>query len=179
MAKQIDLTNLGHLVEQGQQAESLKRQLQGQLEKVQKAQEQLSDQLDALSSLLQEGKKAGGRGRPKGRGKAKAQAGKGGKEARPKPGSAPDNLCRVMSPTKPMQVSEIAKETKLSEGTVKQYLHKYDVFYSAGRGKGYLCKGSSSSAGQMTGATAMEMGQKKTKAAKKKATKKTKKTAGK
>jgi hypothetical protein len=173
MAKQIDLTNLGHLVEQGQQAESLKRQLQGQLEKVQKAQEQLSDQLDALSSLLQEGKKAGGRGRPKGK------AVKGAKESHPKPNSAPEQLCKVMSSSKPMQVEEIAKKTNLSTGTVKQYIHKFDCFYSAGRGKGYLYK-PSSSAGQATRATGMEMGQKKTKGGKKKATKKTKKkTAGK
>jgi len=165
MAKQIDLTNLGHLVEQGQQAESLKRQLQGQVEKVQKAQQQLSDQLDALSSLLQEGKKAGGRGRPEG------TAVKPGKESHPKPNSAPEKLCKEMSSSKPMQVEEIAKKTNLSTGTVKQYIHKFDCFYSAGRGKGYLYK-PSSSAGQATGATGMELGQKKTKGAKKKATKK-------
>lgn len=165
MAKQIDLTQVQTLVERGQEAEGLKKKLQDQVGKVQKAQEQLTEQLEALSSLLGEGKKTGGRGRPKGRGKAKA--GKGGKEARPKPGSAPDNLCKVMSPTKPMQVSEIAKETKLSEGTVKQYLHKYDVFYSAGRGQGYLCKGASSPA--PTGSAGTTPVQKK---AKKKATKK-------
>lgn len=178
MAKQIDLTNLEHLVQEGQKAETLRKQLQGQVEKVQKAQEHLSQQLEALGALLQEGKKVGGRGRPKGMGKAKAA--KGGKEARPKPGSAPDNVCKVMSSDKPMQVSEIAKKAKLSEGTIKQYIYKYDCFQSAGRGKGYLCKGASSSAGQMTGATGMELGQRKTKKAKKKATKKSKKkTAGK
>jgi len=173
MAKQIDLTNLGHLVEQGQQAEGLKKKLQDQVGKVQKAQQQLSDQLDALSSLLQEGKKAKGRGRPKGTGA------KGAKESHPKPNSAPENLCKVMSSSKPMQIEEIAKKTNLSVGTVKQYIHKFDCFYLAGRGQGYLYK-PSSSAGQATGATGMELGQKKTKGAKKKATKKTKKkTAGK
>ncbi len=175
MAKQIDLTQVQELVERGQEAEGLKKKLMEQVGKVQKAQEQLSEQLQALSALLGEGKKTGGRGRPK------AEAAKGGKESHPKPGSAPEELCKVMSSDKPMQVSEIAKKTKLSEGTVKQYIHKYDCFYLAGRGQGYLCKGASSSpAGQMTGATGMELGQKKTKAAKKKATKKTKKkTAGK
>jgi len=176
MAKQIDLTQVQELVERGQEAEGLKKKLMEQVGKVQKAQEQLSEQLQALSSLLGEGKKAKGRGRPKG----KAKAEKGGKEARPKPGSAPDNLCKVMSSDKPMQIEEIAKKANLSTGTIKQYIHKYSCFYSAGRGKGYLCKGASSSAGQMTGATGMELGQKKTEKAKKKATKKTKKqTAGK
>jgi len=172
MAKQIDLTNLGHLVEQGQQAESLKKQLQAQVEKVQKAQEHLTQQLQSLADLLGEQKKAKGRGRPKG------TAAKGAKESHPKPNSAPEKLCKEMSSTKPMQVEEIAKKTNLSTGTVKQYIHKFDCFYSAGRGKGYLYK-PSSSAGQMTGATGSELGQKKTKKAKKKATKKTKKTAGK
>jgi hypothetical protein len=173
MAKQIDLTQVQDLVERGQEAEGLKKKLQNQVGKVQKAQQQLTEQLQALSSLLQEGKKA--KGRPRGMGKAKAA--KGGKEARPEPGSAPDNLCKVMSSTKPMQVEEIAKATGLSVGTIKQYLHKYNCFYLAGRGQGYLCKGASSSAGQMTGATGMELGQKKTKKAKRKATKKTKKKA--
>ncbi len=80
-----------------------------------------------------------------------------------------------------MQIEEIAKKTDLSTGTVKQYIHKFDCFYLAGRGKGYLCR-PSSSAGQMTGPTGMELDQKKTqktKKAKKKATKKSKKTAGK
>ena len=36
--------NLGHLVEQGQQAEELKKKLQDQVGKVQKAQEQLAQQ---------------------------------------------------------------------------------------------------------------------------------------
>lgn len=177
MAKQIDLTNLEHLVQEGQKAETLRKQLQGQVEKVQKAQEHLSQQLEALGALLQEGKKVGGRGRPKGMGKAKAA--KGGKEARPKPGSSPDNLCKVMSSTKPMQIEEIAKATKLSEGTVKQYIHKYDCFYLAGRGKGYLCKGSSSTAPTGMGFGVTEGEKAKAKKAKKKATKKTKKAEGK
>jgi len=173
MAKQIDLTNLEHLVQEGQKAETLRKQLQGQVEKVQKAQEQLTQQLQSLAALLGEQKKAKGRGRPKG------AAAKGAKESHPKPGSAPENLCKVMSSSKPMQVEEIAKKTNLSAGTVKQYIHKFDCFYSAGRGQGYLYK-PSSSAGQATGATGSELGQKKTKAAKKKATNKSKKkTAGK
>jgi len=171
MAKQIDLTQVQELVERGQEAEGLKKKLQDQVGKVQKAQEQLSEQLQALSALL--GKKTGGRGR----GRPKAEAAKGGKEAHPKPGSAPDELCKVMSSDKPMQVSEIAKKTNLSEGTVKQYIHKYDCFYLAGRGQGYLCKGSSSPAptGMGFGQTESEKGKKKT--ANKKATKKTKKKA--
>jgi len=172
MAKQIDLTQVQELVERGQEAEGLKKKLQDQVGKVQKAQEQLADQLAALNSLLQEGKKAGGRGRPK------ATAAKGGKEAYPKPNSAPEQLCKVMSSSKPMQVSEIAEKTKLSEGTVKQYIHKFDCFYSAGRQKGYLCR-STSAAGQTAGSIGVEPEQPKTNKAKKKATKKTKKTAGK
>jgi len=171
MAKQIDLTNIEHLVEQGQQAESLKKHLTAQVEKVQKAQEQLTQQLQALSALLGEQKKT------RGRGKGKAAA-KGGKEAYPKPNSAPEKLCKVMSSTKPLQTEEIAKQTNLSEGTVKQYLHKFDCFYSAGRGQGYFCKPTSSPAPE-AGPTGSELGQTKTKKAKKKATKKTKKTAGK
>jgi hypothetical protein len=179
MTKHIDLTQVQTLVERGQQAEGLKKKLQDQVGKVQKAQQQLTEQLEALSSLLQEGKKAGGRGRPKGRGMGKAKVAKGGKEARPKPGSSPDNLCKVMSSTKPMQIEEIAKATKLSEGTVKQYIHKYDCFYLAGRGKGYLCKGSSSTAPTGMGFGVTEGEKAKAKKAKKKATKKTKKAEGK
>jgi hypothetical protein len=136
MAKQIDLTQVQELVERGQEAEGLKKKLQEQVGKVQKAQEQLADQLQALSALLGEGKKAGGRGRGRGR----AGVAKTGKESHPKPGSSPEQLCKVMSSTKPMQVEEIAKKTELSVGTVKQYLHKFDSFFSAGRGKGYLYK---------------------------------------
>ncbi len=170
--KQIDIGALQALVEQGQEAAQLKNSLKAQVEKVQKAQQQLSVQLEALSSLLQEGKKMGGRGRPKGK------AGKGAKESHPKPNSAPENLCKVMSSDRPMQIEEIAKKTSLSTGTVKQYLHKYDCFYSAGRGKGYLYR-HSSSAGQLTGATGMELGQKTARRGSKKVTKKTKKSAGK
>jgi hypothetical protein len=153
MAKQIDLTLVQELVERGQEAEGLRKKLQDQVGKVQKAQEQLAGELEALRAILGEGRKAGARGRGRGR-----RAAAGGKEAQPKPGSAPEKLCKVMSATRPMQVSEIAAKTKLSEGTVKQYLHKFECFQSAGRGKGYLCK-SSSSAGQTAGAAAAEAGQ--------------------
>jgi len=171
MAKQIDLTQVQELVERGQEAEGLKRKLQDQVGKVQKAQEQLTDQLQALSALLGEEKRA--RGRRRGKAAAKSK-----KDAYPKPNSAPEKLCKVMSSSKPMQVSEIAEKTKLSEGTVKQYIHKFDCFYSAGRGKGYLYQPSSSSTGQMAGATGSELGRKKTaKKAKKKTTKKSKKSA--
>jgi len=174
MAKQIDLTQVQELVQRGQEAEGLKKKLMEQVGKAQKAQEQLSEQLQALSALLGEGKKTGGRGRPK------AEAAKGGKEAHPKPGSAPDELCKVMSSDKPMQVSEIAKKTKLSEGTVKQYIHKYDCFYLAGRGQGYLCKGSSSPVPTGMASVQIEGEKAQKKTAKKKASKKTKKkTAGK
>lgn len=112
MTKHIDLTQVQELVERGQEAEGLKKKLMDQVGKVQKAQQQLTEQLDALSSLLQQGKKTGGRGR--GRPKGTGKAGKGAKEAYPKPNSAPDNLCKVMSSTKPMQIEEIAKKTNLS-----------------------------------------------------------------
>jgi len=166
MAKQIDFSEVQQLIERGQEAEALKKQLQDQVEKVQKAQAQLSDQLQSLTALLQ------------GRKQAKARGGEKGpaKEARPKPGSAPEELCKVMSSTKPMQVSEIARKTNLSEGTVKQYIHKFDCFYSAGRKQGYLFK-PSSSPGPAAGATGMQLTgrkSKKTKARKKR----TKKSAG-
>jgi len=169
MVKQIDLGNLQQLIEEGQQAGALKKQLQEQVGKVQRAQQQLTDELQSLSALLQEGKKAKGkRGEKQG-----AQA----KEERPKPGSAPEQLCKVMSSEKPLQVEEIARKTRLSEGTVKQYLHKFDCFYSAGRGKGYLFTPSSSPA-PAAGATGMRLTPKRSQAAKakKKTTKKRKKS---
>lgn len=57
----------------------------------------------------------------------------------PTEGSAPYRLCKVMS-SRPKTKEEIAKKTGLSVATVMFYLHKYNCFQLAGRGKGYIYK---------------------------------------
>lgn len=61
------------------------------------------------------------------------------KEDRPKQGSGPYKLCKVMG-SRPKSKEEIAKRTGLSLATVSLYLQKYNCFQSAGRGKGYIYK---------------------------------------
>lgn len=61
------------------------------------------------------------------------------KEDCPKEGTGPYKLCKVMS-SRPKTKEQIAKKTGLSVGTVMFYLHKYNCFQLAGRGKGYIYK---------------------------------------
>ena len=60
-----------------------------------------------------------------------------GKQASPKEGSGPYQLCQAMG-SKPMTLEQIAKKTKLSIGTVKHYIHKFSCFKLVGYGKGYV-----------------------------------------
>jgi len=59
------------------------------------------------------------------------------KEDHPKPGSGPEKLCKAMS-SRPKSKEVIAEKTGLTAGTVSLYLHQFNCFQSAGRGKGYV-----------------------------------------
>ncbi len=59
------------------------------------------------------------------------------KQDHPNVGSGPYKLCKVMS-SRPKSQQEIAEKTGLTVSTVTLYLHQYNCFQSAGRGKGYI-----------------------------------------
>jgi hypothetical protein len=120
MTTHIDLSDLQDLIEQGTQAQELRELVLAHVRNLQ-------TELDAIEALLQPGK---GKRRPS----RTADA--------PAPGTAPEKICRVMSPTVPMQVSEISEKSGISEGTCKVYLSRFRCFESVGRGKGYICTAS-------------------------------------
>lgn len=59
------------------------------------------------------------------------------KQDHPRIGSGPYKLCKAMS-SRAKSKEEIAQKTGLTVGTVTLYLHQFDCFRSAGRGKGYV-----------------------------------------
>jgi hypothetical protein len=129
MAETIDLGRLQKAVEDANKVAKIREKV-GQLHK---AIDQIIRLREDLTALLE------GRDKPTRRGKGKP----GGttsntrKASHPKPGSGPEQLCRVMGRT-PMPVSEIAKKTGLSEGTIRVYLGQFSCFENV-RGKGYTC----------------------------------------
>ena len=116
MAETIDLGRLQKAVEDANKVAKIREKV-GQLHK---AIDQIIRLREDLTALLE------GRDKPTRRGKGKpgGKTSKARKATHPKPGSGPEQLCRVMGST-PMPVSEIAKKTGLSEGTIRVYLGQF------------------------------------------------------
>jgi len=136
----------------GVDLKSLQRALEeaNKVAKIRSKIDQLHDAIDQIVRLRQDltSLVGGGRGPAKRKAKVKKAARRAGKKAKlpaPKPGSAPEKLCRVMGKT-PVPVSEIAKKTGLSENTVRVYLGQYKCFKNV-RGKGYTCSHTPSAGG--------------------------------
>ncbi|HEV56266.1 MAG TPA: hypothetical protein ENN87_02055 [Phycisphaerales bacterium] len=129
MAETIDLGRLQKAVEDANKVARIREKV-GQLHK---AIDQIIRLREDLTALLE------GCDKPTRRAKGKpgGKTSKARKAAHPKPGSGPEQLCRVMGST-PMPVSEIAKKTGLSEGTIRVYLGQFSCFKNV-RGKGYTC----------------------------------------
>lgn len=129
MAETIDLGPLQKAVEDANKVAKIREKV-GQLHK---AIDQIIRLREDLTALLE------GREKPtrQAKGKSHPKKSKARKADHPKAGSGPEQLCRVMGHT-PMPVSEIAKKTGLSEGTIRVYLGQYSCFKNV-RGKGYTC----------------------------------------
>jgi hypothetical protein len=127
MPKHIDIDALQEAVQEAEKIDKVRSRLK-----------ELSTTLERLNSLqgelaeILEGKPS----RKTTKKTKKAKGKKAGKQAHPKPGSAPEKLCKILGKT-PKSVEQIAKECGLTEGTVKAYLNQFDCFQNVW-GKGYV-----------------------------------------
>jgi|GEM_PF-1026966 len=132
MARQIDIDALQQAVQEAEKIDKVRsrlRELSTTLERLNALQDELAEILEGKPSrkTTRKTKKT-----------KKAKTKKVGKLAHPKAGSAAEKLCKVLGKT-PKSVGQIAKDSGLSEGTVRVYLGQFDCFENVW-GKGYVYK---------------------------------------
>jgi len=133
MAKQIDIDALQTAVEEAEKIDKVRsrlKELSTTLERLNALQNELGEILEGKPS-----RKTTRKTKKTKRTKTK----KAGKQAHPKAGSAAEKLCKVLGKT-PKSAGQIAKDSGLSEGTVRVYLGQFDCFENVW-GKGYVYKG--------------------------------------
>ena len=129
MSKRLDMGALHELVQDALKIDQLRARLK-----------ELTDAVNQVSSIqaqLQQILEAKPAGKAKTKVK-KTKGKKGGKQPHPKPGSAPERLCRILG-QEPKTVQQIAKEAGLKESTVRSYLKQFGCFKNIW-GKGYVHK---------------------------------------
>jgi len=164
MARQIDIDALQTAVQEAEKIDKVR----SRLKELSTTLERLNALQDELAEILED--KPTRKTTKKIKQAKTKKAKKAGKQPRPKPGSAPEKLCRILGKT-PKSVKQIAKECGLTEGTVKVYLQQFDCFENVW-GKGYVYKGSGT-----TVKAAPKRAKKKTSRKTKKAKKTTKKAS--
>ena len=127
MNKRVNMAALQELMQDALKIDQLRSRLK-----------ELSDAIQVVSTLQAELQKVL-EGKQVGQAKARKTKGKKvGKQPYPKPGSAPERLCKILG-QEPKTVQQVAKESGLKESTVRSYLKQFGCFKNVW-GKGYVHK---------------------------------------